>query len=515
MVLEPQPSSDPGPTRHFEAELLDRVEAAVLVFDRNGTLIHTNREGANLFDLPPDEALGRDIAELVAQPTAGRLREALAETLRDGSWEGEIPIVHAGGKETPTHTKLTALADATGSITGAVSVSVDITERKRGEERLAFLSEASRKLTASLEFEEALKQIADLTVPRFADYCGLVLSSDDQLLPPLTIERGDHEVARLLEETRSVLQSGQAWFSPENKAREGLTWAIAVPIAARGRTFGVLTFALTDLGRRYERSDLAVAEDLGHRIGSVVENTRVYRERDQIARTLQQSLLPARLPLIAGLDFAARYLPSGESVDVGGDFYDLFPLSRFAWAFDIGDVCGKGPDAAVVTALARHTMRAVAPEHKRPSQVLHALNDVLLRESPDRFVTAIFGRFQFTRKGLKVLLSCGGHPLPFLVRRDGTVEPVGQGGALLGVLPDPELHDTTAEILPGDALVLFTDGLLDERSGGVDEAEIASVLSSCGNCEAGEIADLLIETVESRGVTLRDDVALLVIQLIR
>ena len=184
-----------------------------------------------------------------------------------------------------------------------------------------------------------------------------------------------------------------------------------------------------------------------------------------MARTLQESLLPPRLPEIPGLQIAARYRAGGRGAEVLGDFYDVFPSVRGSWGMVVGDVCGKGAPAAKSTALARYTLRAEAHRQTRPSYILAALNQALLDWLTDdpRFLTAIYATIRPTATGASVRISSAGHPLALVRRSDGRVQPAGQPGTLLGLLPDPELHDRHVLLRAGDSLIMFTDGITEAR----------------------------------------------------
>ncbi len=184
-----------------------------------------------------------------------------------------------------------------------------------------------------------------------------------------------------------------------------------------------------------------------------------------LARTLQRTLIPPAPPHVPGLDLSAAYRPAGTGDEVGGDFYDVFEVEPGDWMVAVGDVRGKGVDAAVVTALARHTIRAAAVRHPEPSAVLLALNEVLRRESPDRFCTVALLRVRQRGAGWAGLLACGGHPLPIAFRPEDHPGSVGRSGMLLGVFDGPEVDDDAVELQPGDGLVLFTDGITEARSG--------------------------------------------------
>src|SRR3954454_2742307 len=178
---------------------------------------------------------------------------------------------------------------------------------------------------------------------------------------------------------------------------------MVVPLTARGRTLGAMTLATDGSGRTFDADDLALAEELARRCALAVDNARMYGERSHVARTLQRSLVPARMPHVPGFEVAARFHAVGEEVEVGGDFFDLFESDDGGWAAVIGDVSGKGAEAAAVTALARYTVRAVAVHGRRASSVLRELNDAILRhELEERFCTAVFARLRGDGEGARV-----------------------------------------------------------------------------------------------------------------
>jgi serine phosphatase RsbU (regulator of sigma subunit) len=236
-----------------------------------------------------------------------------------------------------------------------------------------------------------------------------------------------------------------------------------------------------------------------------------------VARTLQDSLLPPALPVIPGVESAARFRPAQRGQLVGGDFYDLFQSAGGSWEIVVGDVCGKGPEAAAATALARYTLRAVAIAERSPSQILAMLNDAVLRQTPAAdFCTAAYARLDRHGNGATLTVSAGGHPLPLLLRADGTVESVGRPGMLLGLEPDAMLTDHTLEFHPGDALMLYTDGVTDAYAPDriLDDHDLASLLASCAGRSASEIVDQIQHAaLDDDGRQPRDDVALVVVRV--
>jgi sigma-B regulation protein RsbU (phosphoserine phosphatase) len=200
----------------------------------------------------------------------------------------------------------------------------------------------------------------------------------------------------------------------------------------------VSVFPATDR-RRYERELLRARE----RAERSEARARV------LAQTLQASLVPPAPPEIPGLEVGAVYRPAGAGDEVGGDFYDVFETGDGDWSIVVGDVCGKGAEAAGVTALARYTIRAVAMRTRRPREVLSDLNQALLDHSVERFCTVVYLRVRRdTVDGVQVTVASGGHPLPLLLAADGVRE-VGTAGSLLGVVDAPDLHDTTLVLHPG------------------------------------------------------------------
>jgi integral membrane sensor domain MASE1 len=249
----------------------------------------------------------------------------------------------------------------------------------------------------------------------------------------------------------------------------------------------------------------------------ITERRQAEKAVKSIAGTLQKSLLPSHLPVIPGIETAVDFRAAGKEHLVGGDFYDLFERDDESWTVIVGDVLGKGATAAATTGLARYTLRAAAVQESRPSRVLGLLNDAILRQSPDQSCTVACGRIDLKpADGARVTLSVGGHPLPLVLRADGWVEQVGRPGTMLGVLPDPVLADHTADLAPGDALVLYTDGLTDAYAPGriVKRAGLVAALESYAGRSAAEIARGLHEAVlGAREAEPRDDIVLFVLRV--
>ncbi len=312
-------------------------------------------------------------------------------------------------------------------------------------------------------------------------------------------------------------------------AGSGSRSAAALPLAAEDRVVGVLTvgfeheLALEDDDQRFL---VALAEQLAVALerARLYDSERVSRRRAEqdrhrsleLARALQTSLLPPRLPDVPGLDLGARYHPALAGLEVGGDFYDVFDTGG-DWAVVIGDVCGKGPEAAALTALARYTIRSVAMDLRHPAQVLRKLNDTLLHHQLDeRFCTVVYGRVVPSVGGVRVTVCRGGHPPPLVVRANGDIEPVGSDGGLIGVFPEIRLWEETTQLLAGDSLVFYTDGVTEASQGREQfgDERLEEVLKTCVGLSAAEVAENVeAAVIDFGGPQPRDDLAVLVLHV--
>ena len=459
----------------------------------------------------------------------------------------------SGGPERWVRVKALPVFDEDGVAVLAINVMEDVTEEREAAEAQKFLAEAGRILSSSLDYDTTLTNVARLAVPRIADWVAVDLLEEDGStravvtahVDPSKVEWAIQMRKRYPPDPREdrgvhrVLRTGESEFWPEiphelivEAAVDeehlrlideiGMRSAIIAPLTARGRTLGAITFVSAESGRTYDGEDVLVAEELAARCGIAVDNARLFRERTHIARTLQESLLPPELPQPPGLDVAARFRAAGEGYEVGGDFYDVFDTGSDRWAAVIGDVCGKGAEAAAVTALARYTLRATAMTESVPSRILATLNEAMLRQRTDRrFSTVLYASLDRRNGSTSVRFSSGGHPLPLVLRAHGKATEVGTPGTLLGIVPDPELNDSTVELQPGDAVVLYTDGVTDAAAPDLvhEPHELAAVLDSARSDSADAIAERLLQLAigsprsNGTGGGPRDDIAILVIKM--
>jgi serine phosphatase RsbU (regulator of sigma subunit) len=369
-----------------------------------------------------------------------------------------------------------------------------------------------------------------------ADAGGVLLATDaDQLLLPGAIGYDETVLARLRSESRHAelpaavaLRTGaEVWLEsrterderfPDLAGLEAATVALcAVPLDVQGRRLGAVRFSFRE-ARLFDEDERRFVRALAAQTAQALDRAQLQRARIDVSRRLQRSLLPPRLPDVPGLEVAAIYHPFGDGIDVGGDFYDIWAIGAGRWALAIGDAAGTGPEAAALTAMVRHTLRALTLTERAPERVLRILNMALMEAVVDaegeRFCTALFGVVTPGERS-EVVLASGGHPSPVVRRAGGGTEWIRVGGSLLGVFPDADVRSVRVRLDPGDTLLLVTDGVLEARQNGtffdmegVERVLAASVGSARAAAEGIEQA-VLAHT----GGILTDDMAAVVLRV--
>jgi PAS domain S-box-containing protein len=359
--------------------------------------------------------------------------------------------------------------------------------------RMSVLARAGAILERSLDLRETLPLVAGLVVTEIADSC---------VIDVRTNGRGERRMA-------SAERPGSPVAPDESRL-------LVLPLLAGDAVLGSMS-----VGRRTldDHEDQLVRE-LARRVALAVTNAQLYRERDQVAATLQRSLLPPDLPELPGFELAAAFRAAGRANEVGGDFYDAFLLGGDRWALVIGDVCGKGADAAAITALARYAIRTIATDEDGPGTVLGRVNEVLLRHGdPERFVTALFARVDVSDPS-RVVVASAGHPPPVVLRAGGEPAVEKAVGTLLGVVEEPRLPDHELRLDVGDTLVLVTDGVLEARIDR-DSTDILGLpgmlreLAALADRSPAGIAEGLADVAQVSPERQRDDIAILVLRRTR
>ncbi|MET7746687.1 GAF domain-containing SpoIIE family protein phosphatase [Streptomyces sp. NPDC005385] len=460
---------------------------------------------------------------------------------RDGALLGTFAMYHRTPR-TPQEADL-ALARVFAD-TAALAIERHHAERARtaAEARekaaradLAFLLEASSALTSDLDATQVLTRLAGSCAPRLAPLCTVDLveggsvtriaaSAPDRMQRDLlsshipVYDAADDAVARVLvSKTSEVARRTPTGPGPWHDLN--ITGYLCVPLVDRGKAFGAVTLLSTG-DHIFDGHTVALAEELVRRAASAARNARQYAHRATLARDLQAGLLLPDLPDVPGTDVATYYHPAGEGLDIGGDFYDVFPLKNGRWAFLLGDVCGRGAIAATTTALVRHTARAVASRLPGPADVVNAINEALTDRPASHgtgFVTLVYGQLTPTATGLDVEFVRAGHTAPLHRDAHHAVHTLDPKGLLLGVAPDAHVTPHRLHLRPHESLVLYTDGITEARrqDGELlgDQRLAEAVARIAGQPCAQNIIDTVISALHTftQGSDIDDDQAILVL----
>ena len=526
-----------GGLEHFEGGIDDYTDLVI-------------EEDRHALDQAADQAFqqGRDLHSL------HRLRRP----------DGEIRWIEVRGRP---------VLDVAGRPLRMVGVATDVTERRilddvkasllrrehearvaaeQAQGQLSFLATATGALNASLDPATTIEHLGRLVVPQLCDLFFVDLIDEAGNLVPATAGHGDEEVlsvARELRRRRREIGGGGGLWDVRKVAFSGRTELISnvtdemlqaaaggnpdhldlyrrvsgkaaavVPMVAHGRVLGVLTFVSTTDPRRFGEDNLHLINGLASRAAMAIDNANLFAARNRVARVLQATLLPPALPEIPAFEVAARYRVAEAGTEIGGDFYDVFEVSDGAWTVVIGDVCGRGPEAAALTGLMRHSVRVAAMREARPSRILGETNEAILDQIDDtRFCTAAIIHLDAgtTDGQVHITASSAGHPCPVVVRPDGRVEPIDCAGTLLGVLSDPPLVDASLDLEPGTLIVSYTDGVTEARRGPdwFGEERLYEVLADVAGQPAEEVAARVDEAVAAFQDASNDDLAVLVLRV--
>jgi serine phosphatase RsbU (regulator of sigma subunit)/PAS domain-containing protein len=404
-------------------------------------------------------------------------------------------------------------------------------KEKAAREDLAFLLEAGTALAPDLDYEETLQHLARLCVPALAPVCVIDAVSNgtprriaavaadpawQQLLSSRPPALAASVPAGSLPDGTRIARGAPGIPGPWDAM--SVTGHVRIPLRERGNTYGSLTLVSTgDHPLDWRR--VALAEELAHRASIVARNARQYRDQARLAHDLQAGLLLTDMPDVPGCDLAAYYRPAGEGLDIGGDFYDVFPLPDGRWAFMIGDVCGRGALAATITALVRYTARAVAPLLSDPVAVAAAINSALLERvlgSGGDFVTLVYGHLRPRADRLDVDLVRAGHVMPVHHRPGIAPAAVTSQGMLLGAFEDAAPEVVGLPLHAGESLVLATDGITESRDRQGElfgDDGISRALAAGAERGAGGVLESVISAVRRHtdGVPTDDDQAVLVL----
>ena len=480
--------------------------------------------------------------ELIHPDDRAGLRAQIEKAIGSGGdFSHEVRVVHADDTERWIASRGRVLPDHTGRPAVVLGLMADVTERRRREDALMFLAEASQALGGSLDAVDTLNEIARLAVPRLADWCAVQLASDTSgAYDNVAVAHIDPEKVRWaleLEEryppdpdaptgAPEVIRSGRSELYPEIDdellqagaqdsehldimRRLQMSSAMIVPLRARDRTLGAITFIFAESGRQYSTHELELAEELGRRAGLALDHARLYEREHRTAETLQRALLPPRLPDIAGHELAARYLPGRRGDHVGGDWYDAFELSDGRYGIAIGDIGGRGVTAAALMGQVRNGLRAYALKSRGPGAALADLR--ALGEHLDDLVFATLSYIVYDPAAGEGVLASAGH-LPVLVlEADGRTHYVsGPRCPPLGSGADAATEEHRFTLAPGATLVLYTDGLVESRTRSIDTG--LDRLAEVARANREEVERLADEVVGAVPEHRQDDIALLALR---
>jgi PAS domain S-box-containing protein len=555
--------------------VLGQIEAAVVVTDRLSNLLYANDYAVKLFGFPdaPERLVGRSLISLgFEEEDLGKAAELAKQVLGGRAWDGTFASVRSEGSRIFVRAQAVPLRSSSGEVDGIVIIARQATgpSSQPERDRIGLLERIGERLARSLELGTTLRQVAETLVPQLADHCFIDLFQGDKLVRRAQIHAGGwspapgtwasmgeqinyppgHFCEQAMARRDAVLVENLVYsdfpapHAQSLKASEevGLTSIVAAPLVARGELLGVICLALSRLSERedqhYHADDRDFLGAVASRVAVAIDNAMLFEEERRTALAFQTSLLPQVKPSFDGLDVAWRYVPAkplvthgqGIQTQVGGDWYDLIPLSAGRVGIVIGDVEGRGARAAAIMGQLRAALRAFAQDDKPPAEILRKLDDwcrTLGSTSPDDE-----GRYDTPRASCTYLVydawsrtlsfANAGHDAPLLIT-DGDVKDLEiEHGVLLGVRGKgmagvPTYREETRRLKPGSTLVLYTDGLTDRRqradgSGHYTEAEARQMLCSAVQGVAGASAEVIAQAAEQAVPgDIDDDMAIVVV----
>jgi PAS domain S-box-containing protein len=556
--------------------VLGQIDAAVVVTDRLSNLLYANAYAAKLFGFPdaPERLVGRSLLSLgFEEEDLGKAAELAKQVLHGRSWDGTFASVRAEGTQIFVRAQAMPLRHPSGVIDGIVIIARQATERSSQQERdrIGLLERIGERLARSLELGTTLRQVAEMLVPQLADHCFIDLFQGDKLIRRAQIHAGGwtpepgtwamvgeqinypegHFCQQAMARRDAVLVSNLIYDdfpAPSERSMEaseqvGLTSIVAAPLVARGELLGVICLALSRLTereeQRYDAEDRDFLGAVASRVAVAIDNAMLFEEERRTALAFQTSLLPQVKPTFDGLDVAWRYVPAkplethgqGIQTQVGGDWYDLIPLSAGRVGIVIGDVEGRGARAAAIMGQLRAALRAFAQDDKPPAEILRKLDDwcrtlgITPSEDEEEFSSprASCTYLIYDAWSRTLSFANAGHDAPLLIS-DGDVAEleIEHFGVLLGIrgkgMPAvPPYREETRQLKPGSTLVLYTDGLTDRRqradgSGHYTEDEARQMLRSAVHGVAGASAEVIAQAAEQAVPgDIDDDMAIVVV----
>lgn len=540
----PQESEAEGLRLHL-AEVVRGTQDAVITKDLDGVVTTWNPAAARIYGYSPEEAIGRHISFIVPPDRKNEEMVILGRIKRGERLETyETERIRADGSRISVSLTISPIGGPRG-LTGASIVARDITSEVRRRRAQEFLVAASRLLDTSLDPTETARTIVSTAVPELAELCLIDFRRADGWLGDSVVAGADPEMAARLERIRrdkpldpggehpvaQVLRLNQPMIWRDLKSPEvvdkvsqgaehlqlmndaGYNSAAVVPLIARGRSLGALSFLHAHGDLRYDPDDLEFLAELGERAALALDNARLYRERDQIAKILQRGLRPPRPAEVAGLGISVVFEAAGEGIEIGGDLYDVMPSEDGCWIL-VGDVTGKGSTAAGVSVAVRHSVRGLTREIDEPDEVLRRVNELLIDgDSLNDFATAVLARLRRDGPRWQVVLASAGHP-PAVIATEAGTQLLG-GGTVLGAWQEGKIERHERALEQADTLVLCTDGWLEAGPANSHQGPetFAEMTRSLSGLELDEMTDRLRADAVGRSLGRpRDDLVVLAVR---
>ncbi|HEV2789907.1 MAG TPA: SpoIIE family protein phosphatase [Solirubrobacterales bacterium] len=532
--------------RQHLAEVVRGTQDAVLSKDLDGIVTSWNPAAVRLYGYTAEEAVGRHVSFIVPPDHKDEEKTILDRVKRGERLETyETERMRADGARISVSLTVSPIRSPLRGLIGVSVVARDITAEMRRRRAQEFLIAASRLLDTSLDPVETARTIVSTAVPELAELCLIDFRRPDGWLGDSVVAGANPEMAARLEKIRrdspldpagehpvaQVLRLNQPMIWRDLKAPEvvdkvaqgaehlqlmhdaGYNSAAVVPLIARGRTLGALSFLHAFGNLRYDPDDLEFLAELGDRAAMALDNARLYRERDRVAKSLQRGLRPPHPAEIPGLEISVVFEAAGEGIEIGGDLYDVLPCEDGCWIL-VGDVAGKGSSAAGVSVAVRHSVRGLTREIAEPDEVLARVNDLLLSgDSLNDFATASLARLRRDETGWLLVLASAGHPPAAVTSAQGP-ELLG-GGSVLGAWREANVERHERRLAPDETLALCTDGWLEagpvaSHKGPEAFAEVTQALSGLQLEEMTE--RLRADAVVRSSGALRDDLVVLAVR---
>ena len=553
--------------RRLLRAVFQEVPAPIFLLGRDGSIRRVNRQAAALLGTEPGSETGKPFTALVDLRDRSNVRSQLTTLLRTSrprqvrcsllSTTGKVPtvltvdLVERPGESGPLVMAVVGPAimpqppaaargaSATGHAASAGHAIAEATQH------FDLISATTRLLLKNAAFGESLmlRRCANLLAAELSAWVIVDVEQEGVMRRALVVGPASERFADLAQaiEDRDP-ESGSLPWEVHRTGRSRLladawdetalgTASSGVPVLALLNATSALCTALTDGERRYgtltlarrpeagafAAAELELVEEISEQLAVAIKIGRMFLRRSVITEALQSSLLPRELPVIPGVEIATGYVPGAEELGVGGDFYDVYP-SAGSWGLVIGDVGGRGEEAAAATAMARYTIRVLAHWNPDPADVLRMANEVMTAyHNSEHFVTAVAAHLRWEGGVARVTYASAGHPAPLLVRPDGRVRMLPSGGMPLGLFDDARPAAEEVSLEPGDLLMFYCDGLTEARSedGAYFESRITDELAGLAGRSASDMVSAMRELVlEFSQSDLRDDLTLVTLRVL-